>query len=92
MQVIPDTGALLGVTEKQLYDPKINIDTGTRYLRQMLNRYDQKVVLALAAYNAGPGRVDEANLRVPNITETQNYVKKILSYLAISSHIQEAKN
>ena len=81
MQVMPSTGALLGVDDKELLkDPYINIMTGTKYLSQMLNRYDGRLDLSLSAYNAGPNLVDKLQ-RIPNIDETKNYVKNIIGYI-----------
>jgi soluble lytic murein transglycosylase-like protein len=54
---------------------------GSRYLRDLLNRYDGSLPLALGAYNAGPSRVDRAR-QVPAIPETQRYVSDILSKIA----------
>ncbi len=81
MQIMPSTGALLGITDKELLkDPYINIMTGTKYLSQMLNRYDGRLDLSLSAYNAGPNLVDRLQ-RIPNIDETKNYVKNIIGYI-----------
>ena len=74
MQLLPETAARLGV--KNVFDPKENIDAGTRYLRELLQRYDNDIVLALAAYNAGPERVEEFG-RVPPFRETQSYVRRV---------------
>ncbi len=72
-QLMPDTAVSLGVDR---YDPVQNLRGGARYLRQQLDRFGQ-VHLALAAYNAGPGRVRGG--LVPRITETQAYVTNIIA-------------
>ena len=81
MQIMPSTGALLGIEDEEtLKDPYVNIMTGTKYLSQMLNRYDGRLDLSLSAYNAGPNLVDRLQ-RIPNIDETKNYVKNIIGYI-----------
>lgn len=83
MQLMPATARELGVTDA--FDISQNIDGGARYLRQMLDRFDGDVKLALAAYNAGPGAVERHGGNVPPYKETQAYVNRILAALTPSA-------
>ena len=74
MQLLPETAARLGV--QNLDDPQENIDAGTRYLRELLQKYNNDLVLALAAYNAGPDRVQQYG-SVPPYAETISYVRRV---------------
>ena len=85
MQLMPDTARRYGVDgdkkmaiERKLVDPKINVKTGTRYLRDLINMFPGRLDLALASYNAGEGAVQRAGNKIPNYKETQNYVKTVM--------------
>jgi hypothetical protein len=74
MQLLPETAARFGV--QNIFDPQENVDAGTHYLRDLLQRYNNDLALALAAYNAGPERVQQFG-RVPPYPETVSYVRRV---------------
>ena len=77
MQIMPANFQNLDIQDP--FDPEQNIMGGTRYFRTLLDRYQGKVALTLAAYNAGPTAVDRYR-RIPPYAETQDYVEKVLRY------------
>ena len=77
MQLMPTTASSHGV--RDVFLPRENIEGGCRYLRFLLDRYGGSVPLAVAAYNAGPARVDAAG-GIPPIAETQEYLSRVLQY------------
>src|ERR1700722_15999875 len=74
MQLMPQTAARFGVTK--IFDPQQNIEAGTRYLKELLLRYKGDLALTLAAYNAGPDRVEQYR-SVPPYRETRDYVRRV---------------
>jgi soluble lytic murein transglycosylase-like protein len=74
MQLLPETAQRFAVTN--VFDPAQNIDAGTRYLKELLELYKQDLALTLAAYNAGPDRVERFR-GVPPIAETVSYVRRV---------------
>jgi soluble lytic murein transglycosylase-like protein len=85
MQIMPATAERYGVkgdakapVTRKLFDPRTNVRTGSRYLRDLIRMFPGQLELALAAYNAGEGAVQRAGNRVPNYRETQNYVKTVM--------------
>ena len=75
MQLMPQTASKLGVNNS--FDPQANVDGGTKYLRELLELYNWDMVKALAAYNAGPLRVQQYH-GVPPYKETRAYVRRII--------------
>lgn len=74
MQLMPATAATLGV--QKIHDPEENIRGGMKYMRKLMDKFDNNLVLSLAAYNAGPNLVERIR-KVPNYRETQDYVRTI---------------
>jgi soluble lytic murein transglycosylase-like protein len=74
MQLLPVTAARFGV--QNIFDPQENINAGTHYLRDLLQRYNNDLALALAAYNAGPERVQQFG-HVPPYSETASYIRRV---------------
>ncbi|HYD43580.1 MAG TPA: lytic transglycosylase domain-containing protein [Anaeromyxobacter sp.] len=77
MQLMPGTARDMYVSDA--WSPEQNIDGGARYLRILANQYEGDLIRTLAAYNAGPEAVRRAGGKVPNIPETQAYVRKVLA-------------
>src|SRR6267378_4928570 len=86
MQLMPHTASQLGVANA--FDPKSNVEGGTRYLRELLERYNFDLVKALAAYNAGPQRVEQYR-GVPPFRETRAYVARIVHEYNLKKTAQE---
>lgn len=78
MQLMPGTAKRYGVTD--IYDPSANIHGGTRYLRDLLQMFNNNIHLALAAYNAGENAVIRNGNKIPPYPETKNYVAKVTSF------------
>jgi hypothetical protein len=90
MQLMPGTAARFGVTN--IFDPRQNIEGGTRYMRFLLNHFNGDVALALAGYNAGEGAVLKYGRRIPPYRETQEYVRRISRRYALMRDPQTAHN
>ncbi|MFL6231451.1 MAG: lytic transglycosylase domain-containing protein [Pyrinomonadaceae bacterium] len=88
MQLMPGTAARFGV--RNAHDPAQNIAGGTRFLKQLLSRFNNRVDLVLASYNAGEGNVVRFGYRVPPFRETRNYVRKIGSRYGSSLSLAHA--
>ncbi len=76
MQILAGTAAPYGVSRKELFNEDMNIQVGIHYLKGLLSRFNNKE-LAIAGYNCGPGRVIAAGYRIPKISETINYVRRV---------------
>ncbi len=80
MQLMPENIKTLKI--KNPFDPRENVMGGTRYLKQLISRFNGKLPLALAAYNAGPGVVEKYR-QIPPFQETENFVKQVMKYYSI---------
>ena len=78
MQLMPETARRYGVSNRR--NPSSNVNGGSRYLRDLLNMFNNNLVLALAAYNAGEGAVKRHGNKIPPYKETRNYVRKVIDY------------
>jgi soluble lytic murein transglycosylase-like protein len=78
MQLMPETAKRYGVVNRR--NPVDNVDGGTRYLRDLLAMFDNNLLLALAAYNAGEGAVKQYGNKIPPYNETRNYVNKVINF------------
>ncbi|MGP8248153.1 MAG: lytic transglycosylase domain-containing protein [Bryobacteraceae bacterium] len=88
MQLMPEVASRLGVTD--VFDPKQNVEAGAHYLKELLDKYKGDLSKALAAYNAGPAAVDQAN-GIPDILETRQYVESILGHINAKPAADAAK-
>lgn len=77
MQIMPENLSNFGVQDP--FNPRDNVMGGTKYLKELLERYDSDLSLVLAAYNAGPGAVEKYK-NIPPYRETTDYVEKVLQY------------
>ncbi|MFO1436180.1 MAG: lytic transglycosylase domain-containing protein [Gammaproteobacteria bacterium] len=78
MQLMPETGKRMGVSNR--YDPVQNVHGGTRYLRFLMDLFNNNVVLAVAGYNAGENAVIQYGNKIPPYAETQEYVRRVVQY------------
>lgn len=78
MQLMPGTARRFGVTNS--FDPRQNIEGGTKYLRFLMDEFKGDYRLVLAGYNSGEGNVKKHGNRIPPFAETQNYVPSVLAY------------
>ncbi len=88
MQLMPATARRYGV--KDSWDAEQNLDGGARYLRDLLDMFENDLQLALAAYNAGENAVKKYGNQIPPFPETQNYVKKVIRFYQRNSAVVSA--
>ena len=85
MQIMPENFQHLDIEDP--FDPRENIMGGTRYFRYLYDRFDGKLALSLAAYNAGPTAVDNYNKTIPPYRETEQYVQRVMDYYRIYQNL-----
>lgn len=92
MQVMPATAQRFGVTSPrtQLLDPRTSLEVSSAYLKKLQDRFDNDLVLIIAAYNAGEGAVEKYGRRVPPYRETQGYVRNVLAHYKLLMGAQQA--
>ena len=90
MQIMPPTAEQFHLADP--FNATENVSAGAQYLKQLMDRFKGDLNLTLAAYNAGPARVDGDPPSVPNIAETQDYVSRILKALAAASPKAQEKS
>jgi soluble lytic murein transglycosylase-like protein len=88
MQLMQGTASDLGVGNA--FDPRENVTAGAKFLKQLINLYNGDLTLALSAYNAGPGKVDQS-FGIPPIPETINYVNRVLSAIPFPEPAESKK-
>lgn len=91
MQLMPATARRFGVGEDRIFDPGANVDAGARYLAWLLDRFEDDLSLALAAYNAGEGTVARYG-GVPPFRETRGYIQRIFTTLGLAHPTRLASN
>lgn len=91
MQLMPATARRFGVAPDRIFDPAANVDAGVRYLAWLLDRFEDDLPLALAAYNAGEGTVDRYG-GVPPFRETRGYIARIFTTLGLAHPTRIASN
>ncbi len=89
MQLMPETASLFECENP--FDPESNIRTGIKYLKYLMNYFNGRIELALAAYNAGPKNVIKYGYSIPPFNETKTYVKKVLDYYKMYSNLSKAE-
>lgn len=89
MQLMPETASLFECENP--FDPESNIRTGIKYLKYLMNYFNGRIELALAAYNAGPRNVIKYGYSIPPFNETKTYVKKVLDYYKMYSNLSKAE-